>query len=75
MSSVTLEEVQARLPQLLKQLEPGEELTITDQGEPLALVKKAERTTWPCKAGSAKGKIHIATDFDDPLEEFQEYME
>ncbi len=75
MSSVTLEEVQARLPQLLKQLEPGEEITVIDQGQPLAYVKKAERTTWACKAGSAKGQIHIATDFDDPLEEFQEYME
>lgn len=30
---------------------------------------------WPCRAGSAKGKIRIAADFDAPLEEFSEYME
>src|SRR5438477_2915308 len=52
MSSVSLEEAQARLPQLLEQLQPGDEITITNHGQPLAQVKKAERTSWPCKAGS-----------------------
>jgi prevent-host-death family protein len=75
MSSVTLQEAQARLPELLERLQPGEEITITDHGQPLALVKKAERNSWPCKAGSARGKIHLAPDFDAPLEEFKEYME
>jgi len=70
-----LEEAQARLPQLLEQLQPGEEITITDQGQPLAQVKKAERTSWPCKAGSARGKIHLAAELDAPLEDFKEYME
>jgi Protein of unknown function (DUF2281) len=27
------------------------------------------------KAGSAKGLIHIAPDFDEPLEDFKPYME
>jgi len=26
------------------------------------------------KAGSAKGKYKLATDFDEPLEDFKEYM-
>jgi prevent-host-death family protein len=75
MSNVTLEEAQAHLPDLLEKLRPGQEITITDHGKPLAHVKKAERTSWPCKAGSARGKIHMAPDFDAPLEEFKEYME
>jgi antitoxin (DNA-binding transcriptional repressor) of toxin-antitoxin stability system len=74
MQTVTLEEAQAQLPALLQRLLPGEEITITDQGQPLAQVKKVERTTWPCKAGSAAGKIHMADDFDSPLEDFKEYM-
>ena len=74
MSSVTLGEAQARLPELIGQLQPGEEITITEQGQPLAKVRKAERTSWPCKAGSAAGKIHMAADFDAPLEDFAEYM-
>jgi prevent-host-death family protein len=75
MSTVTLEEAQATLPQLLEQLQPGEEITITEHGRPLARVKKAERTSWPCKAGSAAGKVWMAPDFDAPLEDFKEYME
>ncbi len=75
MSRVPLEEAQARLPELLERLQPGAEMTITDHGQPLAHVKKAERTSWPCKAGSASGKIHMAPDFDAPLEEFKEYLE
>jgi prevent-host-death family protein len=75
MPTVTIQEAQAHLPELLEQLQPGEELTITQQGEPFAQVRKAERTSWPCKAGSAAGKIHMARDFDSPLEDFKEYME
>ncbi len=76
MSVITLAEAHAQLPKIIQQLQPGEEITITDHGQPLAQVKKAQRTTWPCKAGSAKSSIlRIAPDFDAPLEEFQEYME
>jgi prevent-host-death family protein len=76
MPSVTIEEAQAKLPDLLEQLQPGEEITITDHGQPLAQVKKVERTSWPCKAGSYKKPgFWMAPDFDAPLEEFKEYME
>jgi len=75
MSAVTLKEAQSHLQELINRLQPGEEFVITDAGRPLAQLKKLDPTTWPCKAGSAKGKIHIAADFDEPLEEFKEYME
>jgi prevent-host-death family protein len=76
MSTVTLEEAQTHLPELLERLQPGEEITITDHGKPLAHVKKAERTSWPCKAGSyKKADFRMAPDFDAPLDEFKEYME
>jgi Protein of unknown function (DUF2281) len=38
-------------------------------------VKKTGGTIGPCKAGSAAGKIQMAPDFDDPLEDFKEYMD
>jgi prevent-host-death family protein len=75
MSSVSLEEAQARRAHLLERLQPGEEITITQHGQPLTQVKKAERTSWPCKAGSARGRIHMPPDFDAPLDDFKEYME
>ncbi len=76
MATVTLDEAQAHLPKLLAELQPGEELTITTQGQPLAQVKKAERTSWPCQAGCyRKPDFFMAPDFDAPLDDFKEYME
>jgi antitoxin (DNA-binding transcriptional repressor) of toxin-antitoxin stability system len=73
--TVTLEEAQARLPELLGELRPGEEMIIVDHGQPLAQVKKIERTSWPSKAGCyRKAEFYMAPDFDAPLEEFKEYM-
>lgn len=76
MLNVTLQEAQAHLPELLEKLPPGGEMTITDHGQPLAQVKKVERTSWPCRAGSyRKAEFRMSPDFDAPLEEFKEYME
>ena len=76
MLTITLQEAQARLAELLNKLPPGGEMTITEHGQPLAQVKKTERTSWPCKAGSyRKAEFRMAPDFDAPLEEFKEYME
>jgi antitoxin (DNA-binding transcriptional repressor) of toxin-antitoxin stability system len=76
MSEVTLQEAQAKLADLIHQLIPGQELVITENDEPVAkLVRIASRIWEPCQAGSAKGKIWMAPDFDAPLEEFKEYME
>lgn len=76
MSTLNVDEAQTRLREVIAGLQPGEEILLTDDGRPLARLVKASRTSWPCKAGSAKDKIlYIAPDFDAPLEEFKEYME
>ena len=77
MTVVTIEEARAKLPEILERMQPGEEVTIVDQRQnPLAQVKKAERTSWPCKAGSyRKAEFRMSSDFDAPLEEFREYMQ
>jgi antitoxin (DNA-binding transcriptional repressor) of toxin-antitoxin stability system len=76
MPTVNLKDAQAHLAQIIAGLNPGEAVVITDQGQPLAQLVRSERTSWPCKAGSAAGKIlHMAEDFDAPLEDFKEYME
>ena len=76
MPSLNLADAQARLREVVNSSQPGEEIVLTDNDQPLARLVRAERTSWPCKAGSAKDKIlWIAPDFDGPLEEFKEYME
>jgi antitoxin (DNA-binding transcriptional repressor) of toxin-antitoxin stability system len=76
MPTVTIEEAQSRLPALIEELLHGEELVITRDGQPLARLTRAPRTSWPCQPGSARDKSHwMADDFDAPLEDFKEYME
>lgn len=76
MSELKLDEAQAHLREIVAGLQPGEEVVLTDNGQPTAKIVKTGRTSWPCKAGSAKGKIlYMAPDFNAPLEDFKEYME
>src|SRR5262249_55849137 len=82
MTQVTVPEAQQRLPQLLSAVEAGETVTIrSDSGRTFILALQFPASIlnpdWPGypHAGSAKGLIRIADDFDEPLEELKEYME
>jgi antitoxin (DNA-binding transcriptional repressor) of toxin-antitoxin stability system len=76
LATVTIEEAQAHLTELIKKLEPGEELVILEAGKPVATLSRRERTSWPCQPGTAKDTKHwMAPDFDAPLEVFKEYMQ
>jgi antitoxin (DNA-binding transcriptional repressor) of toxin-antitoxin stability system len=75
MSSVTLEEAQARLPQLIEQLQPGKPLVITRNDKPVArLLAEEPPKRQPRKAGSAKGMLTIIHDDDEHLKDFEEYL-
>lgn len=76
MTTVTIEEAQAHLPEILQGLQPGEEVTITDHGEPLAQVTKAQllRTRLRTAPGLGKGILPIVSDDDEHLEDFAEYL-
>jgi antitoxin (DNA-binding transcriptional repressor) of toxin-antitoxin stability system len=77
MPTVTLEEAQAHLPELIAQLQPGEELVITRDEKPIARVTGAGETPRPLrKLGTMKGSVvFMAPDFGAPLDVFKEYME
>ncbi len=76
MTTISIEEAQARLPELIGGLARGEALVITENGEPIATLTRKEPGRWPSKAGSAKTEqFWMSPDFDAPLEEFREYME
>jgi antitoxin (DNA-binding transcriptional repressor) of toxin-antitoxin stability system len=76
MTSINLDDAKARLGEIISRLNPGEQLVIVQNGEPLALLTRNRPRQWPCAAGSAKDTKHrMAPDFDAPLEEFREYME
>lgn len=81
MTQVSPAEAQRRLPDLLAAAQAGETVTIrTDDGRIFQLTAQPPQLgvdpTWPGypQPGSAKGLIQIADDFDEPLEELQEYI-
>jgi antitoxin (DNA-binding transcriptional repressor) of toxin-antitoxin stability system len=76
MTTVTIEEAQAKLPELIEHLAQGEELVITRNQQPIArLLAETQPERKPRKAGSAKGMLTILSDDDEHLEDFAEYME
>jgi len=75
-ATVTLEEAQARLKELIGKLAPGEEVVITQDDKPVAkLVGES-----PLKPGLrpppglGRGMITIVSDDDEHLTDFAEYM-
>jgi len=73
--TVTIEEAQSRLPDLIARLAAGEELLITSNARPIARLVAAHAARKPRKAGSAKGMLTILADDDEHLKDFAEYME
>ncbi len=64
---VNVHEAKTHLSGLLAQVEAGEEIVIARAGTPVARLVKHEPRREPRKPGSAKGKIFMREDFDDPL--------
>jgi antitoxin (DNA-binding transcriptional repressor) of toxin-antitoxin stability system len=77
MTPLTIDEAQGRLREVLAGLQPGEEVALTDNGQPVAkLVREQPKPTLRPPPGLCKGMItYIAPDFDAPLEDMKEYME
>ena len=77
MSSLTVQEAQAKLSELIHDLKPGDEVVITDNDRPVArLVAAEQRQRAPRRPGTLRGTVkYMAPDFDAPLDDFTEYME
>ncbi|NKB67656.1 MAG: type II toxin-antitoxin system prevent-host-death family antitoxin [Candidatus Latescibacteria bacterium] len=76
MGQVDLKEAQEHLLELVKRAAKGEEVVISQANKPLAKLISATPSP-PAQQrqfGSAKGLIEMADDFDEPLEDFREYM-
>lgn len=76
---ISIEDAQANLKELIHRLAPGQEVIIMENQRPVAKLV-AEQAQAPIThrpaPGLGKGMItFIASDFDAPLEDMQEYME
>jgi len=75
MYEVELEEAKAQLERVIQTAFDGQEVVITQNQEPVLKLVPVPRSNGRRKAGSAKGLVSMAEDFDDPLEDFKEYMQ
>jgi prevent-host-death family protein len=75
MNPVTIAEAAEQLSDLIDAALRGEEVIISKDGSVVRLIPANPVKLYPAKAGSAKGMVWMSDDFDEPLEEFKEYME
>jgi prevent-host-death family protein len=69
--TVNIHEAKTHLSKLLERVVRGEEVIIAKAGKPLALLSRAPSVPAPRSPGDDAGRVIIATDFDDPLPEFE----
>jgi antitoxin (DNA-binding transcriptional repressor) of toxin-antitoxin stability system len=74
MATITIQEAQAKLPDLIHNLKPGEELMITENNQPVAVLVASPQAKPRPLPGRGKGMLTIVADDDEHLEDFKEYM-
>lgn len=75
LSTISIEEAQANLPEIIGKLGPGEEIVITKNHRAVAkLISQQRVARQPRQAGSAKGILVINVEDEEHLEDFKEYM-
>ena len=76
METYSIEAAQDSLTELLADAQKGKTVVIrAKNGWAVKLVPTAIEAKKPRKAGSARGQVWMSDDFDDPLEDFTDYME
>ncbi|MCC6123746.1 MAG: DUF2281 domain-containing protein [Pirellulales bacterium] len=78
MTSLSIQEVQAKLPDLVHGLTLGDEVVIVENDRAVARIVPAtgQPQRLPRRAGTLRGTVlYMAPDFDAPLEDFKEYVE
>ena len=74
MQQIDIQQAKAVLSDLIEAVNQGEEIIITKGNQPVAKLIPIIQDKPQPKFGSAKGLISMSDDFDEPLEDFNEYM-
>lgn len=61
------------LQKLIESVKDGDEIVFTENDLPVAKLVAVQKEKPRPKLGSAKGLIVLSDDFDEPLEDFDEY--
>jgi antitoxin (DNA-binding transcriptional repressor) of toxin-antitoxin stability system len=74
MQTLTLQEAQCRLAEIIARLTPGEEVLITRDNHPVArIVGEAVARPQPVP-GRGKGMLTVVSEDDEHLKDWAEYM-
>lgn len=73
-TQVELQHAKDRFFELIELAASGEEVIISKDKRPFVRLSPIGRRKKQRQFGSAKGMITMAGDFDEPLENFEEYM-
>jgi antitoxin (DNA-binding transcriptional repressor) of toxin-antitoxin stability system len=74
MTSVTIEEAQSHLPELIAKTPPGEGVLITRDDKPVARLVLLPAAKPQPRFGSCRGKLLVVAEDDDHLKDFAEYI-
>lgn len=74
MQQVDISVAQTQITELLQSALQGEEIIITRDNHPILKLIQVSSQPKRRQRGSAKGQIWMTADFDEPLEDFKEYM-
>ena len=75
MQSVSIQEAAGSLGELIDRLPPGEEVVITRDDKPIAVLRATPSERKPRIPGTLKGTVlYIAPDFDAIPEGFEDYV-
>lgn len=73
MKTIGAFEAKTHFSELLERVCHGEVFTVTRRGKPIARLGPSEVHENRPVYGSAKGRIHMTSDFDAPLDDMAEY--
>lgn len=75
MHQVTVEEAKTQLLELIEAAVQGEEVFITKEDQQVVKLVAVVQSGRRPQFGSAAGLVEMSDDFDDPLPDFDEYMQ
>ena len=74
MTTVSIPEAQANLPQIVENLKPGEEVILTRNQQPVAKLTPISTAKPQPVFGSSRGKLIIVAEDEEHLKDFSDYM-
>ncbi len=74
MHQIEIDEAKKQVESLLQAALDGDEVIITQNNEPVLKLVRVSQIKKRRQSGTARGLIKMSDDFDEPLEDFREYM-